>query len=574
MQQYYSGKVEIRNLSGKFHGALTEIHQSFLDMFADLNKQHDSLTWWGTHLASRNSASTPLLRNIIYLCCARDILDESNGSNRRVVFIAESPALMDSISKLASEKGLRVGYPARIRMKIAQYSRLGLVYLKRTMDFFWRNSQSRRAAFRELNPLTVKKPEKTGRVVIRTWITKGTFRDNGEFNDRNFGVLPAWLRSQGYEVWTLPMFFNLPGSDREVYRLMAIQGDPYLIPHHYLKLIDYIDIYRMGFKQLRIKLKKVMLESMDVTALFREVQLLQGFNPELLTLNLCFPLLKRLNEAGFHVDTFYYPFENNVSEKPFIIGIRHNFAQAKTVAYQHTVWYPEQLGMFLSSKEAATHPISDRIVCSGPIYQGVLEEAGFPREILKPGPNLRFTSVSDHRVAKKQSASKQKIVLLPLPYEKNLACELIFKVKIALDSVSGYIAYIRTHPLLPKTELQDFLNEIEMTRVEFADSGTMQDWLSKAYVVVSPGASVTILESAAMGVPVIRVLPDNTFFYDPIAWSSYPVQPVSMAEGIAHSLHTINEMLDRDAGIFDSIGEQVLADYFAPVDEDGLNAFL
>ncbi|NQT72697.1 MAG: hypothetical protein HQ553_07990 [Chloroflexi bacterium] len=574
LQQYYSGKVEIRNLSGKFHGALTEIHQSFLDMFADLNKQHDSLTWWGTHLASRNSASTPLLRNIIYLYCARDILDESNGSNRRVVFIAESPALMDSISKLASERRLRVGYSARIRMKIAQYGRLGLVYLKRTMDFFWRNSQSRRAAFRELNPLTVKKPEKTGRVVIRTWITKGTFRDNGEFNDRNFGVLPAWLRSQGYEVWTLPMFFNLPGSAKEIYHLMATQGDPYLIPHHYLKLIDYFQMYWMGFKQLRIPLRNVMLESMDVTSLFREVQLLQGFNPELLTLNLCYPLLGRLSKAGFEIDGFYYPFENNVPEKPFVLGNHNYFPLAKIVAYQHTVWYSEQLGMFLSAGEVTTHPIADRIVCSGSAYLRILGEAGFPVEVLKPGPNLRFVSVSDNRTNEHQDTAGQKIVLIPLPYEKHLAYELIYKVKVALDNSSEYITYIRTHPLLPKVELYEFLGEIGMTNVEFADVGTMKDWLSKTYTVISPGASVTILESAVRGIPVIRVIPDNTFFFDPFAWADYPVPPVSTAEGITDSLSLIAEILERDRNAFRNTGEQVLSDYFTPVDEESLKAFL
>ena len=35
-------------------------------------------------------------------------------------------------------------------------------------------------------------------------------------------------------------------------------------------------MYWLGFKQLRIKLKNIVFESMDVTALFREVQALRA----------------------------------------------------------------------------------------------------------------------------------------------------------------------------------------------------------------------------------------------------------------------------------------------------------
>ena len=79
---------QVLNLSGIFQETLRDLRQPFLNLFAELSKKHGSLAWWGTHLASRNSATIPLLRNIVYLFSARNLLDSSK--NKRTIFIGES----------------------------------------------------------------------------------------------------------------------------------------------------------------------------------------------------------------------------------------------------------------------------------------------------------------------------------------------------------------------------------------------------------------------------------------------------------------------------------------------------
>ena len=325
---------EVLNLSGVFQEALNNLRQPFINLFAELSQKHNSLVWWGTHLASRSSAPIPLLRNITYLHTAIKILDSSNS--KRVIFIGESQALLESIAKLALQRGYHVVHHGR-EVRIIHISKLCLAYGIRIIDFIRQNFKSRRAAFSTLKPMSKKRTDQRKRVVIMSWVTKDTFSETGEFKDRNFGILPTWLHSQGYEVWTLPMFFNLPGSPQDMYLLMKNQGDNYLIPSHYLKLSDYFQTLYRGFKQLRIPLKNIHLASMDVTPIFREIQLDRGFSPSLLTSNLCYPLLKRLKESGFQIDKFYYPFENNVPEKPFILGIRQYLPDSEIGPYQHTV---------------------------------------------------------------------------------------------------------------------------------------------------------------------------------------------------------------------------------------------
>ncbi len=142
---------EILNLAGIFQEALRNLRQPFLNLFAELSEKYDSLAWWGTHLASRSSAPIPLLRNIIYLYAANKILDGANS--KRVIFIGESPALLDSIAKHALERGYHVVHRGR-EAKIIHNGKLCLAYGIRIIDFIWRNLKNRRAALSILKPMS------------------------------------------------------------------------------------------------------------------------------------------------------------------------------------------------------------------------------------------------------------------------------------------------------------------------------------------------------------------------------------------------------------------------------------
>ena len=142
-----------------------------------------------------------------------------------------------------------------------------------------------------------------------------------------------------------------------------------------MKFIDYFEIIYLGFKQISTPLKNIKLETLDLTLLFREIQMQQGFTLDVLYL--CYPLLKRLKKLGVEIDRFYYPFENNVHEKLFILGCKEFFPDSEVIAYQHSAWYNNQLGMFLGDNEFEYHPIADKFICSGPIYLDVLKVLRF-----------------------------------------------------------------------------------------------------------------------------------------------------------------------------------------------------
>ena len=572
LQEKFSHKMDIRSLSGIFDETFQEIKEPFLELMARLNKRYGSLEWWSGPIASRNPASTPLVLNITYLFCAKKILLDSGQD---VIFVVGSDALSDCISGVAEELGYQV---IRYRDRIREYVKVGkrwLYYGVRILYFVWQAFQTRKAAFKLLDPLPAKKLDVKKRIVIRSWITKENFDKWGKFRDRNFGSLPEWLRSKNYEVWIMPIYFNLSMSVKEVFRLMQEQKETFLIPDHYLKTSDYARTLYDSFRSSRRRVEEAEMLNIDIAGIFNEVIQNIGFGSSQLLLNLCFPMLERLKEKGFEIDGFYYAFEGNPPEKSLILGCRKYFPDSRIVGFQHTTFFPNQLAYHLGPGEKDYHPLPDKIICSGPIYVRLHEEARFPPEILVSGPNLRFGHVyMDRRIQKTARSNERKKLLLPLTFSHDLAFELLLKVNEAVRNLNDYKVYVRTHPLLKKERLITFLDRIGLHDYAFADQGIIQDWFPNLTTVISAGASITILEAVTAGIPVIRLIPDNTFFYDPFIWPGYPLPAVNTAVEIQEQLGEIRKILVEDEDTFKKIGKDVIGEYFTRATEESLKFFL
>lgn len=572
LQEKCADRIEIKSISGLVQDTLQEIKKPLLEKIAKINKKYNSQLWWGSRLASHSSSSTPLILNTTYLFCGQKILSRYNED---IIFILDSDALAGCLSNAGVETGYQIVNYRSIISKVLNSIKLWLYYATQIIYYFWLVLKSRRAALALLRPLCAKKSSaKKRRVVIRSWITDGNFK-SGKFKDRNFGPLPAWLNSKDYEIWNLPMFFNLSLPIKDVYRNLKDQSQLFLIQDHYLKISDYLKVLFEGYQRLRKRIEYIELFGTEITPIFNEVRKNLGLDQFLLILNLCCPLLNRLREKGFEIDAFYYPFEGNDPEKQFILYCRKYFPGSKIIGFQHTVFFPNQLAYHLGPGEKDYHPLPDKVVCSGQIYIGLLKQAGFPPEILAHGPNLRFDAVYMEKPDNINIVTnKRKMLLLPLTFSHNLAFELFVKVKNALKEIQeDYEIGIRSHPLLSKNALVEFLDKIGMKNYKFTDNGTIQDWLPKVYAVITTGGSITIIESVVMGTPAIRVIPDYSIFYDPFTWEDYPLKPVSTSEGINQQLQLIDRFLTQDKNIFLVIGKQVLTEYFEKPTEENMKVF-
>jgi hypothetical protein len=566
----------VLNLSGKLQKEVNLLRMPYLELFANLSKKYNSIEWWGTNIASRNSASIPLQLNITYLFCAKGILEEINKNKYpcRLIFIAESQALLGIINNLGKENDFEVKQPGKIIVNILSRFRLFNLYIIRLLAFLLHSCYNRVLAYSILNPLIVN-DYKERTLVIRSLITEASFSNNGIYKDRNFGELPEWLKSKGFKVIMLPMFVNFNKPLRDIYLMAKKQNVPLLIDHHYLRFIDYVKVIYLGYRQIKIPFKNITLKSLDISGLFREIQLQQGFGESVLSNNLCYSFLERLKSVGFQIDRFYYAFENNLPEKLFILGCREFFPNSEVIAFQHTVWFENQLGMIISDSEVKYHPIADQIICSGHKYLNILKNAGFPEERLVEGSNLRFPSLHKGSSIVKENI-KRPNVLLPLTFDNDLAYEQIHKVKNISDYFPELTIYIRRHTAFSWqfNELEEFLDEIGMDNYFFADDGTAQDWLSNTDIVLSTGGTIVMLECIIMGVPLIKIEPDNNIFLDPTAWIDYPLKTLNSADEIRNAINLVMGLEKEDKNRFQNIGENVLSNYFTETNKNNMRVFI
>ena len=77
-----------------------------------------------------------------------------------------------------------------------------------------------------------------------------------------------------------------------------------------------------------------------------------------------------------------------------------------------------------------------------------------------------------------------------------------------------------------------------------------------------------------MGVPVVRLVPANTFSLDPFADFEYPLPPVATPADIRHQFSYIESILEKDPMTFKRIGKKVLVEYFTKPDQANMEIFL
>lgn len=553
-----------------FHEAVDTIREEFLQFSHKINRLNDSETFWGTHLASRNSASIPLLKYSAYYYCAKKILDEAGC---RIIFICESYALAKILKEAAEEIN---GLDCDIRFTQREMIRNRLIYYKLLLRsiFFFLSSIAQVLYSRTLKNQRLNPGPKRSRVILRSWFTSGCITKDGKYIDRNFGELSDFLEKQGIEVWTIPVFFNLNKNTFSQMREISRLPNKFIIQEQYLTVIDIIRTLIDGVLAIFLKQGEMHLFGRDFEPVVREIHLKISVSPGLLPRNSVNYLLKRLSRQSIEVSKFIYPVENNVMEKPFILSIRNYYPEAEIVGFQHTVWLQEQFGMCLIPEELEYHPLPDMIVCSGRRYMGILEKAGFPKEILSLGPNLRYTMVNnkfDVPQNRVQNNTLEVLIILSGLEQDNY--EILEKSGAALKRMEDIRVYIKPHPLNPFEKLKYFLSEIRFPVYEIAQ-GSVQEWVIRVNTVIMGSGSVSNLETMAIGVPLIRVSLGGNFDLDPL-WDEYPFAPfIRTTEEICHNLERARNLTSAQFEQLACFGCWLVENYFEPVTPEKMMIFV
>ncbi len=562
---------EIRTLGEMLDTTFQEYKEDLLKLYHRVNTANHSLEWWANQVSTKSTTATPLTQNILYLICAKKIIAQSQSD---IVFITDSMVLSKCIVEYGHSLNLDIKWRTSLFKRLLEPIQHQFYYLAQILNFIRINLRNKLAVSNNLEMSLKSKTEASKRVVLRSWITEDTFSASGKYNDRNFGELASWLEDKQYEVLLLPTFFNLKSPLSVIIQKLKAQNLKLVMPEQYLKLSDYLGVLKSSYQGFNRVITNVQIAGLDVSPIFNEVLKKAGFNVHLSILNLCVPTLKRLSERGFEVDAFYYPFECNASENPFILACRQYYPDSKIIGFQHTTFFGNQLTYHLADGEWKDHPLPDQIICSGPKYRQLHIEARFPQERIVMGSNLRFAAV--YKTIRRSSgvSDAKKMLLLPLTFGYDLAFELFTKLKAALQDSNEYKVVVRMHPLLSKDRILRFLETLNLSHWEFDQPRPIQESLTLTHAVVTTGGSIAILEAMMMAVPVIRVIPDNAIYHDPFHLKGYALKPVVAPLELKNQIRWIETMNAQDKLGFEQMAQQVLNEYFTQPSEENLKVFL
>jgi len=559
--------VTVEDLAGRFDPLYDKLHAPLVRALMEAASGVPPDIWWSGQLASRSSTATNVMRNVIYANAAAEIIGECPGQS--ILLLCADMGLLRCLIGLCRDRGFahRCHVSAARRLALAARAAarpvVNLLFILR--DFVTMKR------LRHVLPPPESLRQKRRRAVIRTWVTAGTIDDQGRYQDRHFGALPEYLRRQGMDVLVVPMFFNIARTLSEQLGLMARCGQEFLIPHHHVGLCSLLPLLWRELQRLMHRFQRAWVEGIDIAAILRHQNRKDAFEPAMFRLNLIGPLLKKLRRRGVDIELFLYPFENNASEKQFLAAKQRWYPDSTIIACQHSVWLSRQAGAELIPEEVSSHPLADRIVACGRVYMAVLAGLGFPKDRLRLGPSLRFARVRDYEfVPRDRSEGRPARIFLALPFCRNTSLDMLARLRRAIGDDFECTVLLKTHPLLPAVELRSCLDVLAFQSLEIVE-GSPGEWFRRCDVAVAAGASVTQMETIALGVPLVRVVPSNTFFLDPMKWTDYPLEPAETAAQLRERIEAALQMTDEQLRNW---SETIKRDYFEPATDETMAVYL
>ncbi|MBL6989653.1 MAG: hypothetical protein ISR65_07740 [Bacteriovoracaceae bacterium] len=562
----------IEDMNNRFHEAISSSSSDFFKVFSSVSNL-DNVYIWSSHLASRNSASVPLTRFLAYIDIATKWV--RGYGDKSLLIIVDSNDFGAFLASALNKLQLKSRFYSTLSDKLNSLSMRPKIVLRALLFII----KSLYYSFHfKSSSLSKDLPDFIDEnYILRPWVTPDSINSKGKYVDRNFDNLATYLENNGKKVWILPCFFNFKTNKLHFIKRLNNLGMNLLIPWKYLGPRSYLKSLANGFKSYRAVFDVTYFKDVDVAPLLNLINRKMSLDYDLLEHNLAYELLCYLADNDRKIKKIIYPMENNSIEKWLILGVKKFMPKTQIAGFQHSVWYKEQLGMFVAAEEI-THPIPDEIIYTGTKYYDVFQKCGFPVERLRPGASLRFSYIYDYsEVKEKDVKGDEKIIAVILNFEMNQTKEVLFKTHQALEMISNaddYTIVIKTHPLTNISELERFLTEISFLNYEISENKNVIELARSASLVIMPFGSVSNLEVIIQGVPLIRISLDYEFNFDPL-WTDYPLW------GNANNADVLAEQMKK--GIMLSVDEkQMLCEYgikirnnyFGPISKDSLSVFI
>ncbi len=544
------------------------LRRPYLELLADMGRRYDSLAWWTSRVAERNTMVSPLFLHCCHLHVGVELLERHPGS---LGLVSESWAALHALARHARARHRPVRWitPSQPlwRVRLRRYANLA-----RHAGRFLRHRWSVARLARDVKRHRADRPQVSDRptVLLRTFVDDACLREDGTFRDRQLVGVSEWLEAQHYEVLTLPVLYNVKRSYRDAWRWLHDNRRRFVNADEYYRFSDLLFTLGVGLRQAFLPRGRVGLDDLDVTPLFEEERLRFALDRDVLEWILVSRLPRRLKRAGVRVDLLIEGYENMLPERGTIAGFRRHWPAVKIVGFQHPLPAPLLLCHFMTSVEASRAPLPDRIVCNGQRSRDALLRDGLDPQRVVEGPALRYAHLAG---AAPRNGEERACVLVALPLELGSAVELLSKVLAGLGDATDLAVKVKPHPMM---SLPDLMHHCRVDRMpdhfEFVD-GSMDTWLARARLIISSGSAV-LYEAVAAGVPAIVVGREGGLNLNPLAGLPDPSPVCHRPEQIHAETRRLWNLTATDRDQRRQNADDIRRTSFNPTTPDAMRVFI
>ena len=551
-------------LSVLFNRVAINIRESFVDAVEFLSRQNkDSLDWWVSSPASRNTLASPLFH---YCCCIAMLQELIRKKEPVSEIITDSRAFKKILKDYLAGHGINARVTlARLPVKQCLKKLIRPIYvifglpLKHLLLFFIaRQTLSLRKAL-PAKPLTL----------IDTFVMPGYIE-----KDRYYpGLVDVLSEKEKQRVWFVPHLYGFrPWQYISIIKQLRISKRNFILKEDYFKLRDYFFAWKHFLRIRALEIKECFFQGVDISRLVREEMMsFRGVSSSYTPL-LNYRFAERLKQACVRLRLVINWFENQVIDKGFNAGFNHFFPDTPSMGYQGFIPIGFELNVYPTTTEKENKMLPMEI---GAIGQALLPSLRkyCPDIKLRLVPAIRYKEVWENR--KYYPEENIFTILIALSIVISEAVYILkLLVYVANEAANSTCFWIKPHPTTSQLQIKGAFGSGWPEQFEFV-SGDFNDCVEKSKLLIS-SVSSACMESLAKGIPVIIIGNSHGLTYNPV--------PETITSDIWRLCYSPQEVADaiqfyqtrspEKIKEHEEVGRRIREEYFEPVTGEGVRRFL
>ena len=252
--------------------------------------------------------------------------------------------------------------------------------------------------------------------------------------------------------------------------------------------------------------------------------------------------------------------ENQVENKNLYKGLRQNCKKVKIYGAQLLIYSKNVLNIVTDENETDFGIVPDKIVVNGPWY--------LPKKTCLNytiGPSLRFSKIFSTCIKK----SNNKNILILMPYYND-------EIKNILQIVNNIVKFpgslvIKYHPATDISRFQHLL-----PHNVFVATGDMYELFKEAKIVISGGASGTLVVATSLGIPTIFIKNPEKMDVNPLPEHGKGIiwEEVVSPEELKEKIDKFDKMLSNNPSEITNLARFYKENFFCePTEENTRKAF-